>query len=145
MKEAVLQALSHLKGQPLWAVGRAGSLEWFQFGPRRVVPTLRGGTKEVGQFALHLDCPWRLTGPRGELLPDHQSEPEVLAGLTSPSLLVCGVRAEESGGFDLEFVGGRRLRAEPDEMDRLEYWRLFQPGSGEPHFVMWPSGADSDG
>jgi hypothetical protein len=43
----------------------------------------------------------------------------------------------------LEFAGGERLQVEPGEPDRLEYWRLFQPGLDRPHFVVGPSGAST--
>ena len=61
-------------------------------------------------------------------------------------VLVCaGVIAEECGEFRLSFVGGEQLLVEPDQTDCLEYWRLFRPGSGQPHFVVGPSGINPEG
>jgi hypothetical protein len=97
----------------------------------------------VGDFGLHLDCPWRLLGPAAELLASDESGPDVLAGLASPPLPCSGVLAGEGGAFELEFAGGERLQVEPGEPDRLEYWRLFQPGLDRPHFVVGPSGAST--
>jgi hypothetical protein len=110
MKDAVSDVLARLMGLPLWGVGRAG-IVWFQFGNRRTVPTMKGGTKEVGEFALHLGCPWRLVGRATELLACDESEPEVLAEVTSPPLVCCGVRAGEDGAFEMEFAGGSGCRS----------------------------------
>jgi hypothetical protein len=145
MKQVVAKALSRLKGLPLWRVGRAGSLVWIQLGRRRVVPTCRGGAKEVGELALHLDCSWRLTGPGGELLASDESAPEVLAGLASLSLVCRGMRAGEHGDFELELSGGRRLHVEPVEADCSESWRLLKPYSDLPHFVVGYAGVDPEG
>jgi hypothetical protein len=141
MKEAVSAALGRLLGLPLWGVGRAG-IVWFQFGGRRAVLTSRGGTKEVGEFALHLACPWRLVGPAGEVLACDESRPEALAGLGSPPLLCSGIRGWEDGAFELEFAGGERLRVGPGDPHCEEFWRLFRPGSEERQFVVGPSGID---
>ena len=48
MKQAIEQALAPLIGEPLWAVGRAASLVWFQFGERHAVADRQGGQREVG-------------------------------------------------------------------------------------------------
>ena len=53
MHEQVQKALQVLIGKPLWSSGRAADLEWFQFGQRKTVKGARGGTKEVGEYALH--------------------------------------------------------------------------------------------
>ena len=144
MKEAITAVIGRLRGLDLWKVGRAG-IVWFQFGSRRTVPTAREGTKEVGEIALHLGCPWRLTGPDGEPQVCDQSEPEVLAGIGSPPLLCSMARAGKGGAFELEFAGGERLKVKPDDPDCEEYWRLFSPYSDEPHFVVGPAGLDQEG
>jgi hypothetical protein len=33
-------------------------LEWFQFGQHKTVKDARGDTKEVGEYALHVQCAW---------------------------------------------------------------------------------------
>jgi hypothetical protein len=54
-------AMSALAGLPLWALGRAADLAWFEFGERRTVRTHLGNEKQVGDYALHIQCPWRIT------------------------------------------------------------------------------------
>ena len=144
MNAAIKESIGRLLGLPLWRIGRAG-IVWFQFGDRRVVPAVRGGSKEVGEFALHLGCPWRLVGSDGELLASDDSDLDVLAKLASPPFLCSTVRSCEGGAFVLGFAGGERLHVEPDDLECEEYWRLFQPYSGEPHLVVGPAGIDPEG
>ena len=60
VREQIEQRLSVLLGLPLWAMGRAADLEWFHFGGQREVVNRRGEKKAVGDWALHVQCPWRI-------------------------------------------------------------------------------------
>jgi hypothetical protein len=60
MKNAIQNAVGVLAGMPLWSLGRAADLAWFEFGSRRTVKGLKGKEKEVGDYALHVQCPWRI-------------------------------------------------------------------------------------
>ncbi len=65
----VERALASLVGLPLRERARAADMEMFsfgdthlrvaQFGPRK------GQTVEVTDFALHIQCAWRIRGPSG--------------------------------------------------------------------------------
>lgn len=59
MRKQIQEALNVLISQPLWSSGRAADLEWFEFGQRRTVRDSRG-EKEVGDYALHVQCAWRI-------------------------------------------------------------------------------------
>jgi len=145
MKQGIESALRPLRGLPLWAVGRAASLVWFCFGQRRIVRNIRGETREVGEFALHLECPWRLIGETGETLATDQSEVEILTQLASPALMCSEVIEGQHGELRLRFAGGQELSVEPDEVDCFEYWRFFRPYSEQPHFVVGSSGINPEG
>ncbi len=61
MNTTATEVLKHLKpliGLKLSIARRAASMSNFQFGE---VHKVDGGT--VGEYALHVDCPWRLEGP----------------------------------------------------------------------------------
>jgi hypothetical protein len=63
MTTTATEILKHLKpliGLKLSIARRAASLSNFQFGPVRAVD---GGT--LGEYALHVDCPWRIERPHG--------------------------------------------------------------------------------
>lgn len=47
--------------KPLWACGRVSGIAMFQFGRRLTLPGGRGGTREVGEYGLHVQCGWRIT------------------------------------------------------------------------------------
>ncbi|MBI2807318.1 MAG: hypothetical protein HYX68_20240 [Planctomycetes bacterium] len=146
VKAKVNDALAVLEGLPLWSIGRAGSLEWFAFGAKKNAITIHNKQKVVGEFALHLDCPWKLLGVDGSLLADDQSDLNLLAALAEPALL-CGRReAGEMGDFRLDFFGGVSLMVHAsDQQGDGEYWRLFQPYSGLPHFVVGSNGVENEG
>lgn len=59
-RQQVVTALSQIIGLPLTAARRAADMRTFQFGTLREVE--RGS---VGDFALHVQCPWRIEGPAG--------------------------------------------------------------------------------
>jgi hypothetical protein len=58
--QQVIAALSQIVGLPLTAARRAADMRTFQFGKLR--PVDRGS---VGDFALHVQCPWRIESPHG--------------------------------------------------------------------------------
>jgi len=53
--EKALQVLMNL---PLRRIGRAADMLWLQFGEWREVPYRKGGTRPVGEWALHIQTPW---------------------------------------------------------------------------------------
>src|SRR6516165_2784203 len=60
MRQQMITALSQIVGLRLSATRRAADMRTFQFGTLRMVD--RGS---VGDFALHVQCPWRIEGPAG--------------------------------------------------------------------------------
>ena len=56
----IVAAFGELLGLPLAIARRGGSMRGFHFGEIR---QLEGGS--VGDYALHVQCPWRLDGPDG--------------------------------------------------------------------------------
>lgn len=76
MKKQVEETLQCLIGQPFWGAGRTLNLLSFQFGPRQL-RTRRGKTYEVGTYALHVQCSWRLTSAQHILVAsdDRFAEP----------------------------------------------------------------------
>jgi hypothetical protein len=143
-EDAITDVLNRLLNLPLWAIGRAGSLEWFQFGTKRIVPTLRGGKKEVGEIALHVDCPWRLLDAAGNLVASDESAREILSAVASPPLTCCGVSVRSPGHFTVDFLSGEQILVEAVDEECLEYWRLFWPASEKPHFVIGPAGSEAE-
>jgi hypothetical protein len=57
---AIQQALTPLVGLALRCAGRATNMLWVHFGEMHEVAAYRGGTKTVGDWAIHVQCAWRL-------------------------------------------------------------------------------------
>lgn len=61
MREQIEKALECLIGLSFWGAGRTLNLLSFQFGPRQKRISWRDGREsEVGTYALHVQCAWRI-------------------------------------------------------------------------------------
>ena len=60
MKSLVERAVEPLLHAAVWGWGRADDLASFQFGQKREVVNSRGEVKTVGEYALHIQCDWRI-------------------------------------------------------------------------------------
>jgi hypothetical protein len=138
MQRAIQAQLNRIVGLPLWAIGRAASLLWLQFGERHTVPAWRAGTKQVGTLALHVDCPWYWK--RGDqIVASWRSEFELAEKLVSQPTGCRTAIAHESGSFELQFDNNTTFvtTVEDDaDPDADEYWRLLEPALDTPHFVV---------
>jgi hypothetical protein len=160
MTNEIEQALGVLVGLPLWAIGRAVDLAWFEFGSRRTVKGWKGVEKEVGDYALHVMCAWRITlsdkvvTGRSDIFctPEETDEPlppdfdwqkanrfdrivkEFLQG-ESRQLAVRNVSAGNAGSLTIVLQDGYKLEIFPQDSESGEHWRFFKPGVTEPHLV----------
>ena len=168
METQVQEALSVLIGQPLWSSGRAADLEWFQFGPRKTVQDSRGDKKEVGEYALHVQCAWRIrqgdqvvVASRDLYSPPEESDDrpdnfnwdvqggnrrdkriaELFLGETR-QFMVQKVEVGAAGSFTIGLEGAYALDVFPDDSLSGEHWRIFKPYAGEPHFVVAGKGLE---
>lgn len=167
-KDRIAKALSVLLGLPLWGATRALNMEMFAFGERRTRRNRKEEDVEVGEYMLHIQCPWRLVGPNGiivgsedrnypedenadwrEFNSDGPSRCEARLGTwfkecaTAP-LKVGRLEADSVGGFRLLLERGFVLEVFPANSLEGEYserWRLFQPSQGS-HFVITGYGVE---
>ncbi len=170
MKDEIERTLRVLVGLPFWDMGRAATLQWFCFGEARTVRSpLNGTVKTVGEYALHLECAWRLTGP-GEIivasrdryypsgdpdveLPefewdvpganrcDHHSRAFIEKHRANP-LVVKAIYADRYGSLTVELSGDHQIEAFPDSSLGREYWRFFEPATEKRHFVVTGFGVE---
>jgi hypothetical protein len=170
MKERIQKTLAVLIGQPLWSSGRAADLEWFAFGARRTVKDSRGKEREVGEYALHVQCAWRIRcGSRIVAASrDLYSPPEETANRTEDfnwdvqggnlrdrriaelfqnetrEFLVQQIEAGEAGNFTIILDQEYAVDVFPDDSQSREHWRFFRPYRGEGHFVVSGSGIEAE-
>lgn len=161
-------ALSQLLNLPLLSIGRAHCLIWIHFGEWLIQPDRHGGTRTVGTWALHIECPWRLTNKYGIVtgagdrwLPpnlsedsdewDYEFDPNTertqldlkmqqFASQNKGVRIKC-VQTDNTGGFRLSFEHGTELEVFPTNSQDVDFWRLFQPGNETEHFVVTGTGA----
>jgi uncharacterized protein DUF6968 len=174
----IARAFAPVYGLKLSIARNAGSMKNFQFGTIMPHPTGKG---TIGQYALHIQCPWRMVVPqcawkvptknliltgsgdwweptesgenfdwddwnKNRLTPSLQQK--ALAELfqeydeatkswinISDQLVVEQVESDDYGGLDIHLSGGHRLQVFPDGRSG-EHWRLFEPSTEAPHFVM---------
>jgi hypothetical protein len=167
VKAEIEEALNVLVGKPLWSSGRAVDLEWFQFGQRRTVTAFPGETKEVGEYALHVQCAWRIirddavvVGSRDLCYPPAEADDEPLdfdwehnpnrrdvriAELfqnETRQFVVREVQVQNAGSFTLVLDDGYALDVFPHGSLSGEHWRLFKPYVAGPDFVVTGKGLE---
>ncbi len=163
LQEQVEAALSAIIGMPIWGAGRAVNMEMFDIGDRVEKTSRYGETIQVGAYAIHVQCPWRVIGPEGIAVGsiDAHYPPSVREGDESfdsnndsslceekmsawlerrggEPLFIRSVAADESGGFRLGLSGGYSVDVMPaSSRPDYEHWRLIGPGTGRrTHFVV---------
>ena len=107
--ESIYVVLNRLRGLPMWSAGWAGPIAWFQFGGPVGRASRRGGQRSVGQYALHLSCPWRWCAPSGYVRADERSPPSSLQALGESAACLAGVEADFRGALILSFDSGDTL------------------------------------
>jgi hypothetical protein len=171
MKAGIEKATAVLVGKALWECTRAADLASFALGERREVPCSRGGTRTVGEFALHVQCAWRITredqvlvgshdlyypadyGDEGREIPpdfdwdrDPNRRDKLLRLLFEDGKRLFVVEAVEvgtAGSLHIALGDGFCLDVFPDDSLNDERWRLFRPGFVEPHFVVTAHGLET--
>jgi hypothetical protein len=166
MIDEIRDALLPLRGLPLWDAGRAATMLWLQLGERVHAPTSRDPERITGDFALHVQCPWRISGhggvvtgsadvftPANASIPEWEFDPDRpgnaiadrelrrwLESYAHRPLAIVEVEVDRCGGFSLQLSEGFAFDVFPDasaqDPEYGEYWRLLRPGQEIPHFVM---------
>lgn len=154
----------------MWRCTRAADLASFQFGARSKVRDFRGATREIGEFALHVQCAWRIVredrvivGSRDLYYPaDYSGEEEIppgfdwdrdlnlrdkrvqlLFGDGPVEFTVLKTEAGAAGSLSIALRGNLFLDIFPYDSLPHEHWRLFDPRTDTPHFVVTGSGIES--
>lgn len=168
LKTQIEEATAVLVGKMLWRCHRAADLAAFTFGERWTVADRNGKMREVGEFALHVQCAWRLAQNDRTLAGSAEAchPPAVQdtgrignfdwnAGATRQDELLPGIPNHGKREFAVETVavgdGGSLhfslsedlwLVVEPDGSSSGEHWRFFGYNTG-PHLVMTGRGLES--
>jgi hypothetical protein len=63
----------------------------------------QGKEREVGSYALHLDCPWSWTRSWGEAIADHKSDYDELSDAIAVPVVCESIDARDNGSFRMQF------------------------------------------
>ncbi len=156
------EALSVLSGLRVREIGRAADMLWMHFGDWREVPSRRGGTRQVGEWALHVQTSWRFSrrdrillgvldlyayaedGSEFDWDRDGESRFDRIAAslnqlFRDEDIRVKELACDEVGSITLHLDSDLYFAVFPnfssDYPDR-EYWRLFQPATDHPDHVV---------
>ncbi|KQU24315.1 hypothetical protein ASG61_20560 [Bacillus sp. Leaf75] len=172
MKKRIKSQLEILVGSKLSNIGRASNLFWLEFGEALSV-IRRGKTQELAEYALHIQCSWRITkdnkilvasrdfySPRtgvddgnehfewdvqGNNRFDERIE-YFIRSLKEP-LTVESIDSDEFGGLKVILSNGFTLNVFPDiseDDEYSEFWRFFTRGKDSFHFVVAGNGIEKD-
>jgi hypothetical protein len=166
MKQDHAAALRVLSGLRLQKVGRALDMLCMHFGDLQTVTFRSGRQGEVGEWALHLQTPWRIsvgsrplvgakdiytnweTGEFVEYAEIGESRFDRLTDslnqrLKSPAHYTKSIVCDGLGGFRMAFDNDLSFDAFSDishDHPDHELWRLFEPATEKDHFVVATSG-----
>lgn len=170
MKEIIIVETNKLKGLKLRDAGRAAAMIWLCFG-EMISITRRGKTEEVPEFALHIQCAWRLSteskivvASQDLFVPssdwteeDEDFEWDVhgnnrfderirdFLNDADEDLFITEVEVDAFGGLKIFLSDRFVLEVFPDSSDESEYsefWRLFNRRQNSPHLVVSGNGAE---
>ena len=170
MKQEIKDSLAVLIGQPFVRAYRALDLDMFFFGKRHTIITNKGNPRELGEFALHVQCAWRVIGSKGIMVAsrdryypadDSEASPDdfdwnqsgnrcdklmeafILKNADDDSLVVKSIEIDSVGGVKFQLAKEFEIDIFPDNSFADEHWRFFRKGSDKDHFVL--SGAGIEG
>ena len=156
---------------PLSAAGRTARLFWFQFGEQRPAAASLESERGVGNYALHILCPWRLSSVTGVVagssdisVPADPDQPDAdlpgrrggalvdahlarwIAAYAERPLVVRQVVVDRCGGFVLTLAEEWALEVFPDASsaphDIRVQWQLLDPTTERPPFVLLNHGIE---
>src|SRR6185503_10279864 len=165
MKNKIEETLKVLIGLPLWNAGRSATVEWFDFGWRRIsVPSRKNGTALVGEYVIDTESAWHIAvhhgiivasqdrlypagnDPYKDLLEFDWDRPDVnrcdekmkmfLEEHKDSPVVVETIEANSRGGVKLNLSGNIILEIFPNTSLDAEYWRMFEPSNTDKHFVV---------
>jgi hypothetical protein len=163
----VMEELKKIIGLPLKKAGRACDLTWFGFGELIKKNDKRHGASEVAEYALHVQCAWRLTDfekilvastdmyiPNSKIKYNHDfdwdvqganrvdEQLEALFSRLKTELTVKNVTVNKFGDIKIFLSDNILLEAFLDSSTDDEAWRFFRRGVDTEHLVATGIGFD---
>ncbi|MGX1193035.1 hypothetical protein [Metabacillus sp. SLBN-84] len=166
MRAAIEMELGKIKGLKLQYAGRASNLFWLGFG-EMVQIIRRGQIEEIAEYALHIQCSWRITSDNKIVIAarDFYSPNSKWDGLIedfdwdiqgnnrfderiksfindNEPIIVEEIEVDDIGGFSVILSSAYKLETFPDSSEEDEHWRFFNSKEKSPHFVVSGEGIE---
>ncbi|QFT89219.1 hypothetical protein FIU87_11220 [Bacillus sp. THAF10] len=169
MREEIKSQIGKLVGLKLQYAGRASNLFWLGFGDI-VQIVRRSRTEETAEYALHIQCSWRITlgnkivvasrdfyTPYSQWVEKNEDFDWDIQGNNrfderikhftkdNRQIEVLQIVSDEVGGFNVTLSGGYNLEVFPDsseEDEQSEHWRLFNRKKNNYHFIVTGNGIE---
>lgn len=172
MRDAIRSQIGKLIGLNLRYAGRASNLFWLGFG-EMISVTRRGKTEELAEYAIDIQCSWRITkdnkilvgsrdfySPRSgwnvenddfdwDVQGNNRFDEQIESFIENAKEHVAVERIEpdEVGGLKIFLSQGYLLEVFPDTSEDDEYsefWRFFNRRENSPHFVVTGNGIENE-
>jgi hypothetical protein len=167
LTEEINKYLADLVGLQLTRKTRAANMQCFQFG----VLTVINDKKSIGEFGLHIQCPWRITNkneiivgnndlyePGDEKIRDDENfnwmesnsnlrDIKLNKLLLDFKLIIQSSIVDNFGGLNIQFDNEIKLTVFPDSSGKIsnEYWRLIDNrNKTTKHFISSSTGYEID-
>jgi hypothetical protein len=155
--------ITELNGKAMWTCRRAADMATFQFGERIQVKTRSGQPAEVGEYARHVQCDWRVVNGDSVFVgsrdlyypPNHREGDDIpgdfnwdrgpnrrdellrsLFGDGTKTFIVRSINLGKAGACVIEFEGDIALEIFPDDSSLHEHWRLFATQDSKRELVI---------
>ena len=149
MSKPSSECLNLLTNKRLSKLGHAANMLWISFGQDIMVTDYRGKQKCVGEYALHIQCPWRITRKQDVLLSSRDMisllENDSANSFESKCAYLCSYLKENTElveSVHMNCFGDITIQCTNIQIDSFvctsgvcESWRLIDFTSGT-HYVM---------
>lgn len=142
--------LSCAVGLEVWDCGRAADLLWLQIGRRIPFKSFFGQITEKGEYALHIQCRWRIVDSgRGKIIDGDIDTEDIDAALRELSATCLPLRIDRIAWDEVEML----LRLELEHgyavevlsaKHEAEQWRFFRSGVDGSHWVFRDGSLERD-
>jgi hypothetical protein len=124
-----------------------GRSRGLSFGAKYPSTTFRGQPCLVGDYAIHIQCPWRIVAGDGQEVAGSNTPSELATTLLAKFLgddgyIVLGATCGQGGAFRLDLEKDAFVEVTPEVENEDEVWRMFMPRNEEGHFVMYVRGPE---
>lgn len=162
----IKKRLTPILGERVRKIGRAGNMLWLSIGKEvKYVDPIRNTTRVVNMYNLNIQTSWKLVSEREIIVgsadlyrPSNGMDPHekwdwdesrdnyfdwktlsLNRLFEGQSIKVERIIADQYGSFALLLNNQYQLHVFTDSAEEIEFWRFFDFGSDNPHFVVFDS------